>query len=68
MGKTEQQRRRNEQIKIIREIDNQQLQSLGEDVKHSSGMSDSQSLYDETNNDFLNESERIEKLSTPPAK
>ena len=68
MGKTEQQRRRNEQIKIIREIDNQQLQSLGEDVKHSSGMTDSPTLYEEVNNDFLDESERIEKLSTPPTK
>lgn len=68
MGKTEQQRRRNEQIKIIREIDNQQLQSLGEDVKHSSGMSDAQNTtYEEINNDFLDESERLDKLSAPPA-
>ncbi len=67
MGKTEQQRRRNEQIKIIREIDNQQIQSLGEDIKHSSGMSDSNDTYEEINNDFLDESERLEKLSNPAA-
>ncbi len=61
MGKTEQQRRRNEQIKIIREIENKDLQSLGEDIKHSSDMSS----YEENGTDFLDESERIDKLSNP---
>ena len=56
LGKTEQQRRRNEQIKIIKEIENNEIESLGEDIHHSSEMS-------EYSNDFLEESRRIEKLS-----
>ncbi len=62
MSKAEQQRRRNEQIKIIKEIDNKEIESLGEDVKHSSDMSD-MSGDNELSNDFLDESKRIEKLS-----
>lgn len=56
LGKTEQQRRRNEQIKIIKEIENNEIESLGDDIHHSSEMS-------EYSNDFLEESRRIEKLS-----
>lgn len=62
MSKAEQQRRRNEQIKIIKEIDNKEIESLGEDVKHSSDMSE-MSGENEFSNDFLDESKRIEKLS-----
>ena len=65
MGKTEQQKRRNEQIRIIREIDNQELESLGEDIKHSSEMSKKSSAYQDVNSDFLDESARLEKLSNP---
>lgn len=56
MGKTEQQRRRNEQIKIIREIDNKDIEALGEDI---------QQTYEETGSEFLDESQRIERLSNP---
>lgn len=69
MGKTEQQKRRNEQIRIIREIENKDIESLGEDVVHSSELSkDPNSAYEETSNTFLNESERLEKLSNPSQK
>ena len=64
MDKTEQQRRRNEQIKIIREIENKEIESLGEDVKHSSDMSKNSEFYEENSNDFLDESKRIEQLTT----
>ncbi len=65
MDKSEQQRRRNEQIKIIKEIDNREIQSLGDDIKHSSGLTkDAASVYEESNNDFLNESKRIDDLYT----
>ena len=64
MDKTEQQRRRNEQIKIIREIENKEIESLGEDVKHSSDMSKDSEFYEENSNDFLDESKRIEQLTT----
>lgn len=64
MGKDEQQRRRNEQIKIIKEIENQEIESLGEDIKHSTEMSkNSTSKYADNDNAFLNESKRIESLS-----
>lgn len=69
MGKTEQQKRRNEQIKIIKEIDNKDIESLGEDVKHSSDMSKNpSSRYTDTSSEFLKESKRIEKLSAPSSK
>ena len=57
MDKVEQQRRRNEQIKIIKEIDHQEMESLGEDVRNNSLIEDSAS--------FLDESKRLENLSTP---
>ena len=57
MDKVEQQRRRNEQIKIIKEIDHQEMESLGEDVRNNSLIEDSTS--------FLDESKRLENLSTP---
>ena len=64
MGKTEQQKRRNEQIKIIKEIDNKEIESLGEDVKHTTEMSkDPNSKYTGTSSEFLKESRRIEELS-----
>lgn len=66
MGKTEQQKRRNEQIRIIREIENKDIESLGEDIVNSSEMSkDPNSAYEETSTEFLNESQRLEKLSNP---
>lgn len=66
MGKTEQQKRRNEQIKIIKEIDNKEIESLGEDIKHSTDMSKKpDSHYDKKNSEFLNESKRLESLSKP---
>lgn len=69
MGKTEQQKRRNEQIKIIKEIDNKEIESLGEDVKHSTDMSKKpSSKYADTSSEFLKESKRIEKLSAPGSK
>lgn len=69
MGKTEQQKRRNEQIKIIKDIDNQELESLGEDIKHTSEMShDPSSGSHDVHNTFLNESKRLEKLSNPSSK
>ena len=64
LDKKEQQLRRNEQIKIIREIENQEIESLGDDVKHSSDMSTDSEVYEETSNEFLNESKRIEKLKS----
>lgn len=64
MGKEEQQRRRNEQIKIIKEIENQEIESLGEDIKHTTDMSkDPNSRYTDNDNAFLDESKRIENLS-----
>lgn len=57
MDKVEQQRRRNEQIKIIKEIDHQEMESIGEDVRNNSLIEDSTS--------FLDESKRLENLSTP---
>ncbi len=69
MGKTEQQKRRNEQIKIIKDIDNQELESLGEDIKHTSEMShEPSSGSHDVHNTFLNESKRLEKLSNPSSK
>ena len=66
MGKTEQQRRRNEQIKIIKEIENKEIESLGEDIKNTSEMSaDKDSKYESTSSEFLNESKRIEELAGP---
>ena len=64
LDKKEQQLRRNEQIKIIREIENQEIESLGDDVKHSSDMSKDSEFYEENSNDFLDESKRIEQLTT----
>ncbi len=58
MDKMEQQRRRNEQIRIIKEIDNQELESLGEDVRNNN-------LLEVTGTSFLEESKRLEELSTP---
>lgn len=57
MDKVEQQRRRNEQIKIIKEIDHQEMESIGEDVRNNSLIED--------NTSFLDESKRLENLSTP---
>ena len=57
MDKIEQQRRRNEQIKIIKEIDHQEMESLGEDIRNNSLIEESTS--------FLEESKRLENLSTP---
>ena len=58
MDKVEQQRRRNEQIRIIKEIENQELESLGEDVRNNN-------LLEDTGTSFLEESKRLEELSTP---
>ncbi len=64
MDKSEQQRRRNEQIKIIKEIDNREIESLGDDIRHSSGLSkEANSAYEEMSTDYLDESKRIEDLS-----
>ena len=69
MNKTEQQKRRNEQIRIIREIENKDIEAMGEDVVHSSDMSkDPEEVYENAGNAFLNESERLEKLSNPSKK
>lgn len=67
MSKTEQQRRRNEQIQIIRELENKELESLGEDIQNTSEMSsDKQSAYKQNDkSEFLNESKRLENLSNP---
>ena len=62
MDKSQQQMKRNEQIKIIKELENNEIESLGDDVKHSSGVSDSKDLKYE-NSEFLKESQRIQKLS-----
>ncbi len=58
MDKLEQQRRRNEQIRIIKEIDNTEFESLGEDVRNNN-------LLETTGTSFLEESKRLEELSTP---
>ena len=58
MDKMEQQRRRNEQIRIIKEIDNTEFESLGEDVRNNN-------LLETTGTSFLEESKRLEELSTP---
>ena len=69
MGKTEQQKRRNEQIRIIREIENKDIEAMGEDVVNTTGMSkDPDEVYENAGNAFLNESERLEKLSNPSKK
>lgn len=66
MGKTEQQKRRNEQIRIIKELENKELESLGEDIKNSSEMSgDKNSAYEQKNSEFLKESKRLENLANP---
>lgn len=66
MGKTEQQKRRNEQIRIIKELENKELESLGEDIKNSSEMSqDKTSAYEQKNSEFLKESKRLENLANP---
>lgn len=66
MGKTEQQKRRNEQIKIIKEIDNKEIESLGDDIKNSSNMSKKpDSNYANTSSEFLKESQRLERMSKP---
>lgn len=63
MDKTEQQKKRNEQIKIIKEIGNKEIESLGEDIKHTSEMSKkTNSVYEQTKNEFLNESRRLERM------
>ena len=58
MDKMEQQRRRNEQIRIIKEIDNRELESLGEDIRNNM-------LLETTGTSFLEESKRLEELSNP---
>ena len=58
MDKMEQQRRRNEQIRIIKEIDNREFESLGEDVRNNT-------LLETTGTSFLEESKRLQELSTP---
>ncbi len=58
MDKMEQQRRRNEQIRIIKEIDNREFESLGEDVRNNN-------LLETTGTSFLEESKRLQELSTP---
>lgn len=67
MNKTEQQRRRNEQIQIIKDLENKELESLGEDIQNTSEMSnDKQSAYEHNKkSEFLNESKRLENLSNP---
>ena len=62
MDKTQQQMKRNEQIKIIKELENNEIESLGDDIKHSTEMSDSDNVKYE-NSEFLKESKRIQKLS-----
>ena len=58
MDKVEQQRRRNEQIRIIKEIDNREMESLGEDIRNNM-------LLETTGTSFLEESKRLEQLSNP---
>ena len=58
MDKMEQQRRRNEQIRIIKEIDNGELESLREDIRNNM-------LLETTGTSFLEESKRLEELSNP---
>lgn len=67
MGKTEQQRRRNEQIQIIKDLENKELESLGEDIQNTSEMSrDKESAYEQNKkSEFLNESKRLENLANP---
>lgn len=62
MSKTEQQRRRNEQIKIIKELENKELESLGEDIIHTSELTgEKSSSFD--SGDFLDEAKRLERLN-----
>ena len=62
MSKTEQQRRRNEQIKIIKELENKELESLGEDIIHTSELAgEKSSSFD--SDDFLDEAKRLERLN-----
>lgn len=65
MSKTEQQRRRNEQIKIIKELENKELQSLGEDIIHSSELTGGKTSTYDGGGDFLDEAKRLERLSAP---
>lgn len=67
MNKEEQQRKRNEQIKIIKELNNKEIESLGEDIKHTSDMEGYKESKYETNskNEFFNESKRLDNLSKP---
>jgi chemotaxis protein MotB len=65
MDKSEQQRQRNEQMKIVKEIDDKEIiESLGEDVKHSSGLSKKPAVHTEKETpEFLKESQRLNELS-----
>lgn len=60
LDRAEQQRRRNEQIQIIKEIDNRHIQSLGEDIDFL-GIGRNGQISD----DFIEESKRVENLSNP---
>lgn len=66
MNKSEQQRRRNEQLQIIKQLETGEISELEEDVKHTSGMEKEApaKLKDNTqNSEFLNETKRINELS-----
>ncbi len=65
MSKTEQQRRRNEQIKIIKELENKELQSLGEDIIHTSELTGGKTSTYDGGGDFLDEAKRLERLNNP---
>lgn|SRR5574344_252523 len=61
LNKSDQQKKRNEQLRIIKEIDNKELQSLGDDVKPIG--TSKPSAYVEKDSAFLNESKRVDKMT-----
>ena len=63
MSREDQQRKRNEQIKIIKEIDNKELESLGEDVINTTDMNSEPKYNSNSASDYLKETDRIERLS-----
>ena len=62
MDKQEQLRRRNEQIQIIKQLESGEIVGLDEDVKHYSGIAQPGVLPTEKNNDFIDETKRLNQL------
>ena len=62
MSKEEQLRRRNEQIQILKQLENGEIVGLDEDVKHYSGIAQPGKNPTASSNDFIEETKRINKI------